>query len=177
MAVNISLCTVVLVSGATLGQSCFNVIQLLWINLIMDILGAIAIGTEPPGKHEMLQEGEEVKTQRISRKDKIILPVMWRNIIGQVLYQLTVMFTLIYLGEYIFFEQSFNLIWTNKRDPKTGEPTDKMILDTICFHTFICMNLFNMVNSRVIADKELNPFKTLFNNFTFWLIVLFEVGI
>lgn len=177
MAINITLCTVVLVSGATLGQSCFNVIQLLWINLIMDILGAIAICTEPPSKHYVLKEGEEVKSQRISRKDKIILPVMWRNIIGQVVFQLTVMFTLIYLGEFMFFEESFNLIWTKKRDPETGLPTDKMVLDTICFHTFICMNLFNMINSRVISPTELNVFKTLFNNPMLWLVLVFEIGL
>jgi magnesium-transporting ATPase (P-type) len=87
MTINISLCTVVLISGATLGRPCFNVIQLLWVNLIMDTLGAIAICTEPPAHdHHVLQEGEEVKTNRISRKDKIILPLMWRNIIGQVAY-------------------------------------------------------------------------------------------
>lgn len=114
LTVNISLCTVVFVSGATLGRPCFNVIQLLWINLIMDILGAIAIGTEPPDcSHKVLmEEGAEVNTKRISRKDKIILPVMWRNIIGQVAYQLVVLFTLIYLGQFMFFEKSFNLIWS-----------------------------------------------------------------
>lgn len=30
-----------------MGTIPFNVIQLLWINLVMDILGAIALGTEP----------------------------------------------------------------------------------------------------------------------------------
>jgi magnesium-transporting ATPase (P-type) len=33
--------------GATIGHKPLNVIQMLWTNLIMDILGAIAIGTEP----------------------------------------------------------------------------------------------------------------------------------
>jgi len=95
MTINISLCTVVLISGATLGRPCFNVIQLLWVNLIMDTLGAIAICTEPPAHdHHVLQEGEEVKTNRISRKDKIILPLMWRNIIGQVAYYLLLCFHL-----------------------------------------------------------------------------------
>ena len=75
MTINISLCTIVILSGATLGRSPLNVIQLLWTNLIMDILAAIAIGTEPFNKHE-------TKSVRISRKDKIILPDMWRTILG-----------------------------------------------------------------------------------------------
>jgi P-type E1-E2 ATPase len=50
LTINISLCTIVLITGATLGQSPFKVIHLLWANLVMDILGAISIGTEPPQK-------------------------------------------------------------------------------------------------------------------------------
>jgi hypothetical protein len=43
------------------------------MNLIMDILGAIAIGTEPYKKDD--------KTIRISRSQKIMMPEMWRLII------------------------------------------------------------------------------------------------
>jgi magnesium-transporting ATPase (P-type) len=53
------LCIIVLLSGATLGRSPLNVVQLLWTNLIMDILGAIAIGTEPYQKDKQLEDGEE----------------------------------------------------------------------------------------------------------------------
>tara|TARA_B110000285_G_scaffold232844_1_gene304996 strand:+ start:2577 stop:2732 length:156 start_codon:yes stop_codon:yes gene_type:complete len=38
---------VTIIGGATIGHKPLNVIQMLWTNLIMDILGAIAIGTEP----------------------------------------------------------------------------------------------------------------------------------
>lgn len=34
-----------LVSALTLGNLPFNVIQMLWLNLVMDILAAIALGT------------------------------------------------------------------------------------------------------------------------------------
>lgn len=47
ITININLCFLVLLSGISFGASPFNVIQLLWINLIMDTLGAIAICTEP----------------------------------------------------------------------------------------------------------------------------------
>jgi magnesium-transporting ATPase (P-type) len=45
---------------------------MLWVNLIMDTLGAIAIGTEP------YREDSTSKSARISRKQKIMLPEMWR---------------------------------------------------------------------------------------------------
>ena len=49
---------------------------MLWVNLIMDTLGAIAIGTEIYKKQDFISK--ENKQTRISRKDKILLPEMWR---------------------------------------------------------------------------------------------------
>jgi len=45
---NISCVMTVLIGSASVGASPFTVMQLLWINLIMDILGAIALATEAP---------------------------------------------------------------------------------------------------------------------------------
>jgi magnesium-transporting ATPase (P-type) len=72
--VNIACCTIVLLGGASLGESPFNVIQLLWINMIMDTLAAIALATEPP-------HPTELKKQRVKKHDKIITKGMWRTII------------------------------------------------------------------------------------------------
>ena len=79
-----------------------------------------------------------------------------------------------YFGNLIFFEQSFNLVQTPFRNAD-GSPTDRLTLNTICFHTFILMNLFNQINCRVVNPNELNVFKTLFNNGYFWLIFIFEI--
>jgi magnesium-transporting ATPase (P-type) len=85
----------VLLIGLTLGQSPFKVIHLLWANLVMDILGAIALGTEPP-KQEIGSQTEDKNTQanRVSRSSKIILPSMWRTIFTQSIYQLLVIIIL-----------------------------------------------------------------------------------
>jgi len=50
----------------------------------MDILAAIAIGTEPYKKDLVLKENDEQnkKSTRISRRDRILLPEVWRNILG-----------------------------------------------------------------------------------------------
>ena len=175
MTVNISLCMIVLIAGATLGHSPLNVIQLLWTNLIMDILAAIAIGTEPYMQDVVLREGDEQnkKATRISRREAIILPEMWRNIFGAVVYQLIVLLVLVYFGEFIFFPKPFNIIYEELRDE--NGPTDRLVMDTIIFHTFILMNLFNQINCRVVEADEFNVFKTLFNNPTFWFVFLFEM--
>jgi P-type E1-E2 ATPase len=50
---NISCVMIVLIGSATVGASPFTVMQLLWINLLMDILGAIGLATEAPQNHTM----------------------------------------------------------------------------------------------------------------------------
>jgi len=168
LTINIVICFVTLMGGLTLGKTPLNVIQMLWTNLIMDILGAIAIGTEPYKK-------EEVQIMnRISRKDKIMTPEMWRQILVHAIYQIIVVLSLMYFGVFIFFDQTFNIITTKDYDT-SGAATDRLVLNTIIFHSFILMNLFNMINCRVVDGNEINVFKTLFNNYLFWVILLLEV--
>ena len=166
LTINIVICFITILGGMTIGHAPLNVVQMLWTNLIMDILGAIAIGTEPYKK-------SQEKSNRISRRDKIILAEVWRQVIMQALYQMVVMVFLMYFGSFIFFDKSFNIITYPMRD-SFGKPTDRLVLDTICFHTFILMNLFNQINCRVVDAREINVFATLFNNPTFWFVMAFE---
>lgn len=62
------ICTITIIGGATIGHNPFNVIQMLWVNLIMDILGAIALGTEKyqkGAKFTRLARGGGSKNKRI----------------------------------------------------------------------------------------------------------------
>ena len=76
----------------------------------------------------------------------------------------------------MFFEKDFNIITTGDYDEETMLPTDKMRKDVACFHTFMLMNIINMINCRVINEHQDNVFKTLFNNKIFWVIFLIELG-
>lgn len=112
--------------------------------------------------------------KRVSRNDKLFRPEMWRNILPVAAYQVLVMVVLMFFGQFIFFEKPFNIITTEIRDA-AGNPTSRLTLNTICFHCFMLMNIINMINARVLAEK--NPFLTLCNNKYFWLVFLFEMGI
>jgi len=48
VTVNITSLLIVLIGSATKGESPLSVVQLLWVNLIMDTLAAIALGSERP---------------------------------------------------------------------------------------------------------------------------------
>lgn len=79
----------------------------------MDILGAIALGTEPARKDCSIPE--ENKQKRVSRSDRIMQKEMWRQILIQVCYQITVMVILMYFGGLIFFNGEIDLIYSPLR--------------------------------------------------------------
>jgi len=68
-----------------------NAVQMLWVNLIMDTFASLALATEPPHESIMLR-------QPASRADKIVDSVMWRNILGQGIYQITVLMLILVFG-------------------------------------------------------------------------------
>jgi magnesium-transporting ATPase (P-type) len=81
--------------GAVLGfEEPINAVQMLWVNLVMDTLGALALGTEPPIK-ELLERKPYKRTASL-----ISIP-MRRNILIQSLFQLAVLFFLMISPETI----------------------------------------------------------------------------
>lgn len=176
LTINFSLLSIVFISGATLGNIPFNVIQLLWMNLIMDILAAISLGTEPITEKpagSVIDKGSNEK--RVSRKEKIFQPGMWRSIVVQTLYQVIVILCLMYFGPMVFFEEPYNLITKPLREHDA--PTDRMVLNTMIFMTYFLMNMVNQINSRLLGDTEVNPCPTLCNNFIFWVVFLLEMAV
>ncbi|XWS29709.1 hypothetical protein CRYUN_Cryun24cG0053400 [Craigia yunnanensis] len=57
-------------------RAALTAVQLLWVNMIMDTLGALALATEPP-------TDELMKRSPVGKKGNFISNVMWRNILGQ----------------------------------------------------------------------------------------------
>lgn len=92
------------------------------------------------------------------------------------IYQIIVMMILMYFGGLIFFDESVNLISSEVRDA-TGRAMPRLQLDTLNFHTYVLMNLFNSINCRVVDANEKNVFKTLMNNTMFWFIILIELAV
>ena len=103
---------------------------------------------------------------------------MWRNIIVQAVWQILVLLMLMYLGVFMFFDETFNIITEKERiiDAQGNTIiTNRLVLNTIVFHTFVLMCLFNQINCRVVDSRELNVFKTLFNNIYFWIVFGLEL--
>jgi magnesium-transporting ATPase (P-type) len=156
--------------------------QLLWINLIMDVLAAIALATEAPHPTELGPRGKSTKDQ--------ILPVMYRAIYTMVLYQVIVILTFMYAGPSIF-GTPYSLVSEEMRMGPNSEPTQRMRHYSFLYHTFVLMNLFNMLNCRVMnceenlpreegdeaPKKDFNIFARMNKNWWFPIVMLAELNI
>lgn len=89
--------------------------QLLWVNMIMDTLGALALATEPPNDGLM-------KRAPVGRGASFITKTMWRNIFGQSIYQLVILAVLQFDGK--------RLLGLSGTDATT-------MLNTVIFNTFV----------------------------------------
>ncbi|RKO86851.1 HAD-like domain-containing protein, partial [Blyttiomyces helicus] len=79
------------VRGPKIPASCLTAVQLLWVNLIMDTLAAIALATDPPTP-ELLNRPPSRRTDSLINRD------MFRQIVGQSIYQIAVCMTLYFCG-------------------------------------------------------------------------------
>lgn len=146
------------VSAITLGNLPFNVVQMLWLNLVMDILAAIGLGTGC----------DTARKGRVSRSESVLGAGMWRQIVVQSGYQIVVNLVLVYFGG-MLLGKPYNLVTTDPRNP------GKVLNDTFIFHTFFMMTMFNQINARTIDENEANVFRTLGGNWIFWLVWVAEL--
>ena len=81
LTVNFCACLLVFICACIGNDTPLTTIQMLWINLIMDSLGSLALATEPP--YEELLDRNPTK-----RDESIINGKMWKHILIQSLFQL-----------------------------------------------------------------------------------------
>lgn len=71
-------------------------VQMLWVNLIMDTLASLALATELPTPSLLHRKP-------YGRTKPLISRMMIKNIIGHAIYQLVIIFFLLFLGMKINF--------------------------------------------------------------------------
>ncbi|XP_064778925.1 plasma membrane calcium-transporting ATPase 3-like isoform X8 [Oncorhynchus masou masou] len=147
---------IVAFTGACITQdSPLKAVQMLWVNLIMDTFASLALATEPPTESLLLRKP-------YGRNNPLISRTMMKNILGHAIYQLTIIFTLLFAGEKIFNIDS------GRHAPLHSPPSEHY---TIIFNTFVLMQLFNEINARKIHGER-NVFDGIFHNPIFCSIVL-----
>ncbi|EKX34203.1 hypothetical protein GUITHDRAFT_119620 [Guillardia theta CCMP2712] len=95
LTVNIVACVLATVGAATLTESPISVIQLLWVNLIMDSFASLALATEDPNKSPGLKE-QLLNRFPYHRTAPILSKVMVKNMFAHAIWQLLILLALIF---------------------------------------------------------------------------------
>lgn len=151
LTVNVVALTITFLSAVAGYKPPLNAVMMLWVNLIMDTMGALALGTEPPTL--------ELLNRRPYRRDASLINYpMWRNILVQATYQ---------LGMLIFLLQKGPELFDNCQSGSTHH-------FTILFNAFVFCQIFNEFNAREIGDV-FQPFAKLGKSPMFLLIIIVTV--
>ncbi|XP_043510037.1 plasma membrane calcium-transporting ATPase 2 isoform X7 [Frieseomelitta varia] len=154
LTVNIVAVIVAFIGACAVQDSPLKAVQMLWVNLIMDTLASLALATEMPTPDLLLRKP-------YGRTKPLISRTMMKNILGQAVYQLSIIFMLLFVGDKVFD------IETGRGVAQAGGgPTQHF---TIIFNTFVMMTLFNEFNARKIHGQR-NVFQGIFTNPIFYSI-------
>jgi Ca2+-transporting ATPase len=150
LTVNVAALIINVVAAVSSGDVPLNAVQLLWVNLIMDTLGALALATEPPTDHLM-------ERSPVGRREPLITNIMWRNLLLQAFFQVTVLLTLNFKGTSIL---------KLEHETAARATAEK---NTLIFNAFVLCQIFNEFNAR--KPDEFNVFRGITKNRLFIGIV------
>ncbi|TYH55775.1 hypothetical protein ES332_D09G259100v1 [Gossypium tomentosum] len=136
LTANVATLCINFIAAVSTGEVPLTTVQLFWVNLYMDTLGALALATERPTK-ELLEKPP------VGRTEPLITNIMWRNLLAQALYQIAVLLTLQFNGESIF-------------------GVTKKVNHTLIFNTFMLCQVFNKFNAIKLEKK--NVFNDMHKN-------------
>ncbi|KAG5407315.1 hypothetical protein IGI04_013434 [Brassica rapa subsp. trilocularis] len=152
LTVNVAALVINVVAAISSGDVPLTAVQLLWVNLIMDTLGALALATEPPTDHLMDRDP-------VGRREPLITNIMWRNLFVQAMYQVTVLLVLNFRGISIL-----NL---------DHKPNAERVKNTVIFNAFVICQIFNEFNAR--KPDEFNIFQGVLRNHLFVGIICITI--
>ena len=150
LTVNIAALVINIVEAVSACEIPFTVMKLLWVNLIIDTLGALALATEQPTKELLMEKPPPVMSRTTTQAQPLITNIMWRNILFQALYQVVAILILQFSGESIFH-------------------VNEKVKDTMTFSTSVLCQVFNQVNARRLEKKKV--FKGIHKNKLFLGII------
>ncbi|XP_065083005.1 plasma membrane calcium-transporting ATPase 2 isoform X3 [Ochlerotatus camptorhynchus] len=158
LTVNVVAVIVAFIGACAVQDSPLKAVQMLWMNLIMDTLASLALATEMPTPDLLLRKP-------YGRTKPLISRTMMKNILGQAVYQLIIIFGLLFVGDRLLDIES------GRGQPLNSGATQHF---TIIFNVFVFMTLFNELNARKIHGQR-NIFEGLFTNpifYSIWILTL-----
>lgn len=137
LTVNVAACFIVLV-GAFMGtESPLTVTQMLWVNLIMDTFGAMALASLPPSQSVM-------KDKPRDRKAFILTKPMMKDILGVGGFFFLLLVVFLYIFQHTEITQMTDLLHCKLGEANGLSPYEQ----TLLFSIFVWTHLWYMFNTR-----------------------------
>lgn len=119
---------------------------MLWVNLIMDTFASLALATEPPTESLLLRKP-------YGRNKPLISRTMMKNILGQAVFQLIVIFTLLFAGKKLIHPEVETIL---------GEERMRLLTPSVVFlFLFLCRGKVLRHRQRQICSPPRPTLRTL----------------
>jgi len=159
LTVNLGALSIAIIAAAAGSELPFYAVQFLWLNLVMDTFGALALATERPTE-ALLERHPYPKTESLVSQHMM-------NFIGvHSIFQLTIILVLLFID-----------LETVLDAPKE-EGKDESVVQTFTFNVFVWFQIFNQLNARRVngeADVCHNLGGSLFFLFFTVLTIVIQV--
>ena len=183
LTVNVTACCIVFV-GALVGKdSPLTVTQMLWINLIMDTFGAMALASLPPSKDVMKDKPRKRGSEHVNKignwayfkeQWKLGAFIINKPMLGEILSVGIFFFVLLFAFLLIFQHADINSMTDFLNIHFSGNGEVSHYEQTLLFSIFVWTHFFYLFNARAFETGEsvlLNLFSKKFWSKGFWTIV------
>ncbi len=155
LTVNVVALTTAFVAAVAGYGTPLTAVQLLWVNLIMDSLAALALALEPPTDALFDQPPH-------GRTEPLISRTMWTNVLSVSAYMLVVLLVVLLTDVLVAQDLPVGAVVA----PDAAEGADKVYRYTFLFNAFVWMQIFNELNCRSVRFYR-SPLAGLFKSFSF----------
>jgi magnesium-transporting ATPase (P-type) len=145
-----------IVDGDVSKELPLNAVMLLWVNLIMDSMGALALATERPT--------DALLDRPPHGKERLLSVSMVRMVVAQGVYQLIVLFLL-------STDNSLSKDLVKMGIDNTDSDTEQLRQNTLTFNAFVFCQFWNEINCRKLKEK--NIFERFFDSWWFTAVLIF----
>ncbi len=164
LTVNVAACFIVLV-GAFMGtESPLTVTQMLWVNLIMDTFGAMALASLPPSESVM-------KEKPRNRKAFILTKQMKKDILGVGGFFFLLLVAFLYIFQHTEITQMTDLLHCKLGKANGLSPYEQ----TLLFSIFVWTHLWYMFNTRSFETGK-SFFKLRMSKEFFTIVAIIFIG-
>ena len=157
LTVNVCACVLVFICSCIGNETPLTSIQMLWVNLIMDSLGSLALATEPPYDSLLLKKPTR-------RNESIINGIMWKHILLQAFFEIMLLLFLYVRAPYFIPEDKPHILKSHEElytcfDTLPGNMDYEIYKNNIIFGSenswskSVYLNLRNYQNIKFTCEK------------------------